>query len=561
MDDLKQSGRITARRFMRRLIRRLGALPVRNGRPAIALLLLAAFAAGLESALVQGHTAYQGLRPELLRTPSSLLLLCLDFAVPLTVALLSRRVFMAFLALQTALSVILLHYTIFFYNPLTLSTIYHSLQGAASLGIDIFGFARWDIILGLGAALGAKLFLVHLSRAPDRRMPRIWNLRGIVAVACMALICGISLVIYGRTGLSLIWVDSRGHRTATERRLEAGTGDAVRNIGFVATWIGEWMSGTYTDTELIYAEMRCPDPDRLDRQPDADASRWHGLPVPGLGPAVALIQVESLDFAVLDMRVGGSEVTPFLNRLINDSLVLKTFAPHKVGSSNSDYELLNGRVADQNVIYYSYIKEYPDSIVHALAGKGYAPAVFHGLAGTLFNLRAAYAAQGFTAFTFKEELLAQGYRPGPYIMEHIMDEDLFAAAIAAMNGPLPFAQFLITMSSHIPFMDSRPPFRSAGGVFARYVSSLNYTDGQLAAYYEALPQGSLLLIWGDHGSDVDYPAAYKANERHVPFIVHIKGDTAWLADTPRSNADAVVAASSRIYRLCELGHYVRRMVR
>ena len=561
MAEADNPGRISPRHLARRLFRRVRTLPVRNGRLAVGLLLCAAGVAGLESALVQGHTAYQGLRPDLLRTPSYLLLLCLDCAVPLVVALLSRRVFMVFLVLQTFLSVILLHYTIFFYNPLTLSTIYHSLQGAASLGVDIFGFARWDIIFGMGAVLMVKLLLVQMSRSPDRRMPRVWNLRGVFAVACMALVCWISLVIYGRTGLSLIWVDSRGHRTATERRLEAGTGDAVRNIGFVATWIGEWMSGTYSDTELIYAEMRCPDPDRVDGGAALAPDRWHGLPVPPLGPGVVFVQVESLDFAVLDMSVQGREVTPFLNRLIGEALLLKVFAPHKVGSSNSDYEILNGRVADQNVIYYTYIKNYPDSVVHSLAEKGYAPGIFHGLEGRLFNLREAYAAQGFASFSFKEEMLAEGYKPGPYIMEHMMDADLFAAAAKALPNDGPFAQFIITMSSHIPFMESLPRFQAAGGTFARYVSSLHYTDACLASYYEALPAGTLVLVWGDHGSDVDYPAAYPPNERQVPFIAHVKGDTAWLDDLGRSGPGDPRPASPRIYRLCELGHYLRRIVR
>ena len=406
---------------VRRMLRRLDSLPVASGWQALILLNIAVLIAGLESAYVQVNTTYQFFSLSLLKTPSFLFLLSLDLLVPLTVALLSRRLFMVFLAGQWFLNIILLHYTIFFYNPLTLSTIYHSMHGAASLGIDILGFARWDIIAAVTVLLLIKLLLVQMSRTPDRLMPKVWNMRGLTAICCMAVIWYISMLIYGKTGLSLLWVDSQGHRTATERRLESGTREAVRNIGYIATWIGEWMSGTYRDTDLIYAEMRCADPD-AENSPAIRTGQgerdqyWAGLPLPPVGGTVVFIQVESLDFAALSMKVNGHTVVPFIDSLARQSLLLKAFAPHKVGSSNSDYEILNSRVADQNVMYYSYIKDYPDSVVRMLVDKGYQASVFHGLGGKLFNLRSAYAAQGFSVFHFKEDLEAEGYPPSKFIL-------------------------------------------------------------------------------------------------------------------------------------------------
>lgn len=552
-------------RNISRARRRLGLLwrrlPVDNGPLAMALLYLAVLFSGLESAYVQAVTTYQAITADLLRSQSFLLLLGLDIALPFIVASLSRRAFVVMLAGQCFMSVILLHYTIFFYNPLTLSTIYHSMQGAASLGIDIFGFARPEIILAVGLLFAFKLLLVRLSSLPYRRMPRLWNLRGVAAICAMALVVMLSTLIYGKTGLSVLWVDSAGHRTATERRLEEGTREAVRNIGYLATWIGEWMSGTYKDTDLIYAEQRCPDPDHEKQQPN----RWNGLPLPPFrsesGGTVILMQVESLDFAALGLRVNGQAVLPFTDKLAAQSLLLQVYAPHKVGSSNSDYEILNGRVAEQNVIYYSYIKDYPDSVIHLLTAMGYRPALFHGLGGSLFNLRPAYQAQGFESFHFKEELLAAGYKPGKYIMEHVMDEDVFAAAAALLTrqeaeqkaGQERQAQFIITMSSHIPFIDPLPNFKNVGGSFARYVSSLHYFDQCLAAYYERLPPGTLLLIWGDHGSDVDYPRGFPANGRRVPFMAHMKGNAGWYAG-------AEEAAAWRLYTLCELHYYLCRIL-
>ena len=539
---------------------------IESGVTAIFLVLLVVGLSGAEAAYVQVKTTNRVLSPELLTDISFLLLFSLDILVPLTVALLSRPAFIIYLMAQCFLSTILLHYTIFFYNTLTLSTIYHSLQGAASLGIDIFGFARWEIIFSLGALLAVKLFLVQVSMVRRVHMPKVWHLRGITAVTCMAVISWVVVTIYGKTGLSLTWVDVTGHRPAAERRLEEGARESVRAIGYLATWLGEFFSGNYKDTTLIYAEARCQDPDGGACSDEADSQAWMNIPVPPLTHTVVIIQAESLDFAVLDMKVNGRTVTPFIDHLARSSVVLKVFAPHKVGSCNSDYEILNGRIAEQNVLYYTYIKNYPDSVIHLLNEKGYEPGVFHGLSGSLFNLREAYAAQGFKGFYFKEEMLADGYKVGPYIMEHILDEDVFDSAARHLeSAPGRAAQFIVTMTSHVPFIPAWPEYKSAGGSFARYVSSLSYLDRCLGDFYQKLPEGTLLIIWGDHGSDVSYPRGFAPGDRHVPLLVHVKGREAWLNSlknknvSGRSSGEPELTASSRIYTLCEFHFYLRRI--
>lgn len=539
---------------------------VKSGWTAIFLVILVVLMSGLEAIYVQLTTTHRVITSETWRDFSFLILSGLDILMPLTIALLSKRALMVYLIAQCFLSSILLHYTIFFYNTLTLSTIYHSLQGAASLGIDIFGFARWDIIFVLGLVLAIKLFLVQVSMGRRPAMPGFFKLRGITAVACMTIITWLAAVVYGKTGLSLLWVETKGHRSAAERRLEEGTKESVRSIGYVGTWLGEFFSGNYMDTTLIYAENRCSG---SSCEVDTELQkRWQRLPVPPLGDIVAMVQVESLDYAVLDMRVNGIPVTPFLNFLARRSLVLKTFAPHKVGSCNSDYEILNARVAEQNVVYYVYINDYPDSVIHLLNDRGYRPTVFHGLPGRLFNLRNAYAAQGFVEFHFKNDLLADGYKPGPYIMDHIMDADVFGRAGRQLReATAPLAQFIITMSSHVPFLPASSDFKSVGGTFARYVTALNYVDRCLQEYYNKLPDGAVLVIWGDHGSDVAYPRGFGPGERYVPFLVHVKNDVGWLekilAERRRNWPDYLpglepdLRADRRNHTLGELSYYLR----
>ena len=527
-----------------------------KGWAALICLNLAVLFCALESAYVQATTTLRPLSPALLADASFLLLFCIDLAVPLCVALLSRRAFMVMIVLQAVLSSILLHYSLFFFNPLTLSTVYHSMQGLGALGAGVFAFVRWHIVVILGILCLIKLALVRLARIPERFMPPFWDMRGITAVICMAAVFWISTVIYAKTGLSLVWVDSRGHRTATERRLEDGTREVVRTLGYIATWIGEFLSGTYADLDLIYAEARCRDPGAPDNGGDAREGLWDGNPIPPLPSTVVLLQVESLDFEGVDMRVRGVEVMPFLSGLSRDSLRLKVFAPHKVGSSNSDYELLNSRVADQNVLYYEYIRDYPDSVLHPLNASGYATEVFHGLEGDLFHLRGAYTAMGFGRACFKEDLKKEGYTEAIGMLDHIPDRSVFGAALRRLSPGTKQAFFIITMDSHIPFSDVRPEFQAQSGSFARYVSALRNVDEALEEFHAALPDGTLLLLWGDHGSDVEYPRDYRPNRRHVPFLAHIKSDARWL----RHEDGERPASSGQPYTLCELSYYLKRIL-
>jgi hypothetical protein len=551
------------RQYARPLLRRVKYILVRRRRrlgrakkntprgwAALGFLNLAVLLCALESAYVQVATTGRELSFALFSDPSFFMLFGIDLAVPLCVSLLSRRAFMVMIVLQAVLSSILLHYALFFYNPLTLSTLYHSMQGLSALGVGVTAFARWNIILVLGVLCLVKLGLVRMSRIPDREMPPVWDMRGITAVVCMAAVFWMSSTIYAKTGLSLVWVDSRGHRTATERRLENGTREAVRTLGYIATWVGEFLSGTYADLDLIYAEARCKDPGNK----DAPGSRtWDGNPLPPLPRTVVMVQVESLDFEAVDMWVKDIPVMPFLSRLSESSLRLEAFAPHKVGSSNSDYELLNSRVADQNVLYYEYITEYPDSAIRMLGAAGYASAVFHGLEGDLFRLRGAYKAMGFEHHFFKEELREQGYKQGRGILKQIPDKDVFSAALSFLRPYEKQALFIITLDSHIPFSDVRAEFSKKSGTFARYISSLRNFDEALADFYFQLPEETLLIIWGDHGSDVSYPGEYPQNRRRAPFIVHAKGDREWMAGTgARQDSRAP-------YTLCELSFYLKRI--
>lgn len=518
---------------------------------ALVLTLLSVVVSGLESFLVQTFSIHHMMTAESLESTATPSLLMVDFLVPLCLLMLSRRAYLVFLVLQSLADAVILHYAAFFYNTLTLSAMYHSMQGLSTLGGSVFIFIRPGIVFGIALVLGVQLVLLRLS-AGAAAAPRF--LRSVVVPLCLMLVAVTVFQEHGRSGMLSLWTGEGPHKTTFDRRSQEGTKESVRRLGYLATWAGEWTGGAYRDLSLVHAEKRCEDPDVLFRAAHREGTGdlWCGYPLPaGYGP-VAMIQVESLDYAALSMSFRGHEVMPFLHSLLPSSLLLRAFAPHKVGSANSDYELLNGRVAEENVMYYSHITQYPDSVVALLGNRR--PAVFHGLEGTLFNLRGAYRLMGFDQTFFKEELSGEGYPVSALALEQITDEHVLDAAAKYLEEGRGEAVFVVTMSSHIPFMEPLPSFGLGRGMFARYVSSLHYADDCLASFYARLPEGTLFVLWGDHGSDVPYPSGLKENGRHVPFLVNVKGETSWLAGWTQEKHDL------RSFTLCSLSWYLRRML-
>ena len=527
--------------------------PVQSDSLALLFLLLSVLISGMEALTVQAVSITHRLAPDSILETATGPLLLIDFLAPLALALLSRGAYLVFVTGQTFVSAIVLHYGNFFYNTLTLSTIYHSMQGLSYLGNSVFTFMKMDVILILAMTGSLKIGFLWLSARPYAKMSPGWPLRRAIALCCLMVLATLIFWGHGRTGILSLWTGPSAHQTAIDRRTQDGTRESVRHLGYLATWMGEWLSGVYKDTSLIFAEKSCPDPHaRFVAEHPEQAGTWNGVPLPPCGRYLVMIQVESLDFAALSMRFNGQPVMPFLEGLLPSSLVIQAFAPHKVGSANSDYELLNGRIAEQNVMYYTYIKDYPDSIIRLLADQR--PAVFHGLEGNLFNLRAAYANMGFRQACFKEELIRAGYPISDLTMEHIADEHVLDAAARYLEQGEGKAVFVVTMSSHIPFMDPWPPFGLGSGLFARYVAALHYVDQCLADMYARLPEDTLLILWGDHSSDISYPEDLPPNGRHVPFIVHVKGGSTWLGE------NRIRPVEGQPFTLCELSHLLRRLV-
>ncbi|WP_337397664.1 hypothetical protein [Desulfovibrio sp.] len=140
-------------------------------------------------------------------------------------------------------------------------------------------------------------------------------------------------------------------------RFEPPARRSLKYRGYLGTFLMELGSGTAFTPPYVPART-C-------------SSAWTDqIPVPAAPSQLALVQVESLDFELLEMDVDGRPVMPFLRSLLPDAILLRLDGTKKLASANSDFELFNGLEASPDFVHYEYEYAYPRSLIAQLGSGG-----------------------------------------------------------------------------------------------------------------------------------------------------------------------------------------------
>lgn len=243
---------------------------------------------------------------------------------------------------------------------------------------------------------------------------------------------------------------------------------------------------------------------------------------------VSIVQVESLDWDVIDAQVGREWVMPFLHDLRSRSMCYAIKPIHRTGTSDADFTLLTGMRANGKIAPYKLAKfPYRDTLPDVARQQGYTCVALHGYKGGFFDRRAAYGKMGFSEVFFAQELRELGCEMSE---DSIADDQVLRLSSQWLQQARePTLHFIITFTSHGPF--NRIPaekcelFPRPADETEAYLNSMRYVDRALEAYLEALPEGTLLVVYGDHESGVEgyHQAPRDDNEERVPWLIHRKG--------------------------------------
>ena len=440
-------------------------------------------------------------------------LVLLDVLTAGALVLFSKRLAQLAAVVQCFLSLFIVSYVCNLRTLPTLTTMvngFHLLTEVDSL----FSYVCLPAVPILLLTCGLKLFFIG-------KMP-LWPRRLRLGVAMSVTLLWGGWISYRLLRGEFVW-------ESKPSALKNPTIRDIQHLGYAVAWTMEFLQDKPAQARRIFVQRTC------------SAEAVEGLPVFSLGARISLIQVESLDYSAVGATEEGRRVAPHLTAMSKEALFLEMDGTKNLASANSDYELLNGKVAENEVFYYAYLVSFPDSVIWPLQRRGYATTVFHGGIGKYMSLRRVYPLMGFSNLYFKEELKEAGLEEYPLLfMEQIPDGPLLDyAALHARAATGPFLHFIITLTMHA----EAPPEFAEGFPGKTYLNSLNYFDVALGRYWEAMREGDTVILYGDHQS-------YNGPQRSgtVPFLIYTKGK-----QLSREVPAGVV------YSRCEISHYLRAL--
>ncbi|HBV03208.1 MAG TPA: LTA synthase family protein [Staphylococcus sp.] len=245
---------------------------------------------------------------------------------------------------------------------------------------------------------------------------------------------------------------------------------------------------------------------------------------------VIKIHLESFQSFLIDFKVNGEEVTPFLNSLAKGDKGYKYYP-------NFFHQTGQGKTADSELTMDNSIYGLPQGSAFSLKGdntyqslpailnqkQGYETSVMHGDYKTFWNRDQVYKHFGVDKF----------YDATYYDMKQENQENLglkdkvfFDESIAHLKEQKePFYSHLITLTNHYPFTLSKEDAtiekpNTGSATLDGYVQTARYLDESLEEFVnqlkkEGLYDDSVIMIYGDH---------YGISENHNKAMANLLGE-------------------------------------
>ncbi|CUH93649.1 LTA synthase family protein [Herbinix luporum] len=265
----------------------------------------------------------------------------------------------------------------------------------------------------------------------------------------------------------------------------------------------------------------------------------------GKGKNLIVIQLEAFQDFVINAYYNGQEITPNLNRLLeNDTLYFDRYysntgkgntADAEFSSLNSLYPLIDGE------IYRLYEDNTFRGLPWLMREQGYRAFAVHGFEGEFWNREYAYPYQGFEDYISMEDL-----EQDEIIGMGISDKSMFRQVLPILKEQEgSFFSFIITLTNHHPYVLDEQYHslelleEDIDTKFGNYLQTVRYTDEAIGQFINDLKEAGLyedtvIALYGDHhglnctmkdvndrvsefiGREYDYDEML-----NVPLIIHV----------------------------------------
>ncbi|WP_274650813.1 LTA synthase family protein [Paenibacillus humicola] len=270
------------------------------------------------------------------------------------------------------------------------------------------------------------------------------------------------------------------------------------------------------------------------------------------GKNVIIIQLEAFQNFLINLKLDGKEITPNMNKLVNDSFYFPHFF-QQVGQGNTadaEYVVNTSMYVPPNgAASEVYADKALPSMPKTFAAHGYQTATFHTNDVIFWNRDQLYKALGWGKY-YDDHFFGHSDQ----VMLGSSDEVLYAKTsdeLAKMQQTgKPFYVQLISMSGHHPFriperkFKMELPARFKGTLVGDYIQAQNYADFALGQFIDELKKNgvwdnSVVVLYGDHQGlpvyslnstekklmDGIYKRSYGVPDMmNIPLVIHVPNE-------------------------------------
>ncbi|BDH63173.1 phosphoglycerol transferase [Lysinibacillus sp. PLM2] len=421
----------------------------------------------------------------------------------------------------------------FFSDFITLPTIYQT-QNFGDLGGSVQSLLMpYDVLFFVDV-----IFLIYLCLT--KRIKKDYNRIGYKkAIAVIAFVVGISAVNLGLANADRPQLLTRGFDRT-----------------YIVKYLGMYNYTIYDATETLKASSQraLANSDDMTEVINYTKSNYAEPNEKYFGAAkgmnVIYIHLESFQNFLIDYKLNGEEVTPFLNSLTKD--------PNTLYFDNFFHQTAQGKTSDAEFMLENSLFGLPQGSAFITKGQntyqaapailsdhGYTSAVFHGNSGTFWNRNEIYKSFGYDHFfdasyydTSSEKDMAE---------YGLMDKPFFEQSLPLLESlQQPFYTKFITVAHHYPYkidqdLTTIGKANTGDASVDDYFQTARYADEAIEEFITKLKESGLydntmLVFYGDHyGISENHNRAMEiimgkeitpyesANLQRVPLIIHAPG--------------------------------------
>ncbi|MNW37095.1 Lipoteichoic acid synthase [compost metagenome] len=321
----------------------------------------------------------------------------------------------------------------------------------------------------------------------------------------------------------------------------------AESMGILNYEVYTLLADTTEDENIIDAkEIKQQTVDQVKGVVTPEAPKYFGV---DQGKNLIVVQMESFQNFLIDLKIGGREITPNINRLVKENTYFNNFYTNAGQGTTSDAEFVVNTSfyvpKNEPVTSSDYMNKAIPSLPRLMSQNGYYTATFHTNSVEFWNRTALYKAIGFD--TYYDQVF---YGDDDHIAFGSSDEVLFKKTVPELSRldsqPEPFYAMVISMSAHHPFhlpeakykMDLPEEYEDT--LLGDYIRSQNYADYAMGQFLDQLRASglwddSVIVFYGDHqgvpmytlnSAEKDLMESLVGHEYgytdmfNIPFIVH-----------------------------------------